>query len=408
MSGVRKQRKPKSSGRRHVPRPQPASLSSIASPSSALLTASVSAAAAAIHLRADERFAFALLLAPFFVMALAITASPTLSALPRLAALSSSSLDGDEAVPVRAQALTATVDMEIAPVSAVPPKAALSEIHAAPPQRALTQLPLANDAQEKVALPAAPLSPEAMPVANAPESLLHQSPAAFSKLAPANVCAAMPRRNGTASARALRNIRANISNASFGARLAAAAVAQIFDFVIYDSTYRSLSYPLGDVAPLYGVCTDVVIRAYRALGIDLQALVQRTGVGTGDSSIDHRRTEILRRFFSLYGQRLPVTEFADDYRPGDIVAYHRPQNTRVRSHIAIVSDQPGPSGKPMIVHNRGWGPQLEDALFVDEITGHYRFVGFRGETSEMRFRDRRADIRINSKPARASARNEVE
>ena len=68
-----------------------------------------------------------------------------------------------------------------------------------------------------------------------------------------------------------------------------------------------------------------------------------------------------------------MTDFAEDYQPGDIVTYHRPQNQHSRSHIAIVSDRLGPSGRPMIVHNRGWGPQLEDGLFVDEITGHYRF-----------------------------------
>ena len=67
-----------------------------------------------------------------------------------------------------------------------------------------------------------------------------------------------------------------------------------------------------------------------------------------------------------------MTDFAEDYQPGDVVTYHRPQNQHSRSHIAIVSDRLGPSGRPMIVHNRGWGPQLEDGLFVDEITGHYR------------------------------------
>lgn len=162
---------------------------------------------------------------------------------------------------------------------------------------------------------------------------------------------------------------------SFGFRLAQAARAQLGEFVIYNDAYRRLSYPMGDVPKLYGVCTDVVIRAYRALGVDLQVAVQRARVGAGDTSIDHRRTETLRRFFARAGQNLPVTSYAEDYQPGDIVTYDRPQNSGSRSHIAVVSDVMSPAGRPMIIHNRGWGPQLEDGLFVDRITGHYRFDG---------------------------------
>lgn len=175
----------------------------------------------------------------------------------------------------------------------------------------------------------------------------------------------------------IRTSPTSLTDEAFGLHLAAAAQAQVGKFVIYDETYRSISYPMGDVPGLYGVCTDVVVRAYRALGIDLQALVHRSRSGTGDASIDHRRTEVLRRFFAVHGEKLPVTTFAEDYRPGDIVTYHRPQNRGSRAHVAIVSSVMAPSGRPMIVHNRGWGPQLEDALFVDEITGHYRY---RGET----------------------------
>jgi uncharacterized protein len=162
--------------------------------------------------------------------------------------------------------------------------------------------------------------------------------------------------------------------ADFGPRLAAAARSQVEELVIYTARYRRLTYPMGDVAPLHGACTDVVIRAYRALGIDLQELVHRADVGTGDANIDHRRTETLRRFFARYGAALPVTDFPEDYQPGDIVTYYRPFSRVSRSHIAIVSDVLAPTARPMIVHNRGWGPQLEDALFVDRITGHYRFA----------------------------------
>lgn len=162
---------------------------------------------------------------------------------------------------------------------------------------------------------------------------------------------------------------------TFGLRLAQAAERQVGNFVIYDDAYRSISYPMGDVNGMFGVCTDVIVRAYRALGLDLQVLVHQSRAGTGDRSIDHRRTEVLRRFFESEGQSLPVTSFAENYRPGDIVTYYRPQNQRTRAHIAVVSSVMAPSGRLMIVHNRGWGPQLEDALFVDEITGHYRYRG---------------------------------
>ncbi len=165
------------------------------------------------------------------------------------------------------------------------------------------------------------------------------------------------------------------SSEDFGRALAAAALRQTTEFVVYTDTYRKLAYPMGDVPALFGVCTDVVIRAYRALGIDLQALVHGARIGSADTSIAHRRTFTLRRYFASRGASVPITDFAEDYLPGDIVTYDRPQNSGSRDHIAIVTDIPAPSGRPMIVHNRGWGPQLEDALFVDRITGHYRYRG---------------------------------
>lgn len=166
---------------------------------------------------------------------------------------------------------------------------------------------------------------------------------------------------------------AALTPAAYGQALATAAQTQTKDFVIYNDKYRSISYPNGDVQPLYGVCTDVIIRAYRTLGVDLQQLVHEARIGSGDVSIDHRRTEVLRRFFASFGEQLPASTYGEDYLPGDIVTYNRPQNRHSRSHIAMVSGVTGPSGRYMIVHNRGWGPQLEDGLFVDEITGHYRY-----------------------------------
>jgi uncharacterized protein YijF (DUF1287 family) len=161
----------------------------------------------------------------------------------------------------------------------------------------------------------------------------------------------------------------------FGLALAAAAKAQTQHLVIYNARYMQIAYPRGDVPSLFGVCTDVVIRAYRALDIDLQELVHQSRTGPADTSIDHRRTELLRKFLATHGEQLPVSPYGEDYLPGDIVTYYRPQNKSSTAHIAVVSDEIAPSGRPMIAHNRGWGVQLEDALFVDQITGHYRFRG---------------------------------
>jgi uncharacterized protein YijF (DUF1287 family) len=204
--------------------------------------------------------------------------------------------------------------------------------------------------------------------------LPHRSPAVSASVD--DVCRPSETTFGAFGARKMSHLDADREHGdAFAGRLAAAAAAQAQSFVIYNPRYTTIAYPMGDVSPLYGVCTDVIIRAYRAVGIDLQELVHQARVGTGDTSIDHRRTETLRRFLAQAGDSLPVTADPDDYAPGDIVTYWRPQNRGSKSHIAVVTDRIAPSGRPMIVHNRGWGPQLEDALFIDEITGHYRYRG---------------------------------
>ncbi len=248
---------------------------------------------------------------------------------------------------------------------------------------------------------AGPLPPLAEPTAGA--ATLHTAPAQLAMLAPATpapievtpdrqqppalatheenlrpppaLCKAPANLFANAKRATLGAPATGLTPAAFGLALASAAREQTHDLVIYNDKYRAISYPLGDVQPLYGVCTDVIIRAYRVLGIDLQQRVHEARIGGGDISIDHRRTETLRRFFARFGHTVPATTFAEDYRPGDIVTYNRPQNRHSRSHISIVSDVVAPSGRYMIVHNRGWGPQLEDGLFVDEITGHYRYDG---------------------------------
>lgn len=156
----------------------------------------------------------------------------------------------------------------------------------------------------------------------------------------------------------------------FADRLVAAAIEQTRNVVIYDPSYRDIANRWGDVAPNRGVCTDVVIRAYRDVGIDLQTRVHRA-LG-GDPNIKHRRVVELRKFFARYGRRLPVSKNPDDYKPGDLVTSVRSDGV---THIVIVTGRRSWDGeRPLVVHNEGFGPKLDDALFRHRLTGHYRYI----------------------------------
>ncbi|MCB1521669.1 MAG: DUF1287 domain-containing protein [Hyphomicrobiaceae bacterium] len=170
------------------------------------------------------------------------------------------------------------------------------------------------------------------------------------------------------------NATATAPNAQgFGVRLVASARKQTWLPVIYNPAYAKIDYPMGDVPWYFGVCTDVVVRAYRQHGIDLQALVHRARVGTGDTNIDHRRVPVLKKYLARYGTSLPVTANGADYRPGDIVTYYLPEGRSSKTHIAFVSDRKNAEGVPLIIHNIGFGVKEEDWLFGSKITGHYRF-----------------------------------
>lgn len=151
----------------------------------------------------------------------------------------------------------------------------------------------------------------------------------------------------------------------------------------YDPVYRRLSYPGGDVPQTTGVCTDVVIRALRQQGLDLQEAVHRDmrahfalypkhwGLSRPDSNIDHRRVPNLMTWFKRQGWSQPVSREASAYRAGDIVTWDL---GRGLTHIGIVSDRQSPAGVPLILHNIGRGTQEEDILFAYAITGHYRLA----------------------------------
>lgn len=152
--------------------------------------------------------------------------------------------------------------------------------------------------------------------------------------------------------------------------------------VTYDPSYFSIAYPNGDVPSGKGVCTDVVIRAYRALGIDLQKEVHEDmkahfnlypklwGLKTTDKNIDHRRVPNLMTYFKRQGAEKPITQNPHDYMPGDIVCWNL---GGAITHIGIVVNKKSKDGKRyLIVHNIGSGQVLEDCLFDYKIIGHYR------------------------------------
>ena len=167
-------------------------------------------------------------------------------------------------------------------------------------------------------------------------------------------------------------------------KLLAAAERQIGETVIYDPSYVRLDYPGGDVPRDRGVCTDVVIRAYRdAFSLDLQRLVHRDMVRNfsrypttwamtkPDRNIDHRRVLNLETYFKRAKARKQVSDDPQDYLPGDIVSQRLGGKL---PHMAIVSHRANADrSRPQVIHNIGAGTRLEDTLFEHEITGHFRF-----------------------------------
>ena len=168
----------------------------------------------------------------------------------------------------------------------------------------------------------------------------------------------------------------------FYQKLSNAAISIIDPEVVYRPAYIGIKYPNGDVPAKTGVCTDVVIRAYRKLGIDLQkevhedmkanfSLYPKTwGLKTTDKNIDHRRVPNLEVFFARKGKTLPITQNPKDYQTGDLVTWMISDKL---PHICIVTHINSKNGNPMLVHNVGNGQVLEDCLFSWKIVGHFRY-----------------------------------
>ena len=161
------------------------------------------------------------------------------------------------------------------------------------------------------------------------------------------------------------------------------AIAQAGVTTSYDPSYVALDYPGGDVPEKTGVCSDVVVRAFRKAGIDLQKEIHedmkaarsdyptKWGATSTDANIDHRRVLNLMAYFRRQGKSVTVSYDAAEYLPGDIVAWDL---TGGIDHIGIVTNMLSDSGDHyLIVHNIGAGTRVEDVLFEWTIKGHYRF-----------------------------------
>ena len=169
----------------------------------------------------------------------------------------------------------------------------------------------------------------------------------------------------------------------FYKKLSNAAIELTKDKVVYDPRYYTIPYPNGDVPADKGVCTDVIIRAYRKLGIDLQQKIhedmkanfskypKKWGMKSTDNNIDHRRVPNQATFFSRFGSVKKISDKAEDYIVGDIVTWDLGGGI---THIGIVTDRMSADKKrPLIAHNIGQGQVLQDCLFSYKVTGHYTY-----------------------------------
>lgn len=156
--------------------------------------------------------------------------------------------------------------------------------------------------------------------------------------------------------------------------------------VRYDPAYLSIPYPNGDVPKDQGACTDVIVRALRNAGYDLQKLVHedmtrhfglyphKWGMRGPDSNIDHRRVPNHIAFMKRYGKQLPLSTDGDNaktWQPGDLVYWTlTPTNL---THCGVISNDRGADGLPLVIHNIGPVTRQQDCLASWRIIGHFRY-----------------------------------
>ncbi|MCK5424638.1 MAG: DUF1287 domain-containing protein [Emcibacter sp.] len=175
----------------------------------------------------------------------------------------------------------------------------------------------------------------------------------------------------------------NAQAGSISDKLVTAALERTKTYVIYNGSYKKISYPMGDINPHLGVCTDVIIRIFRNIDFDFQQAIHEDmlenftaypeiwGLRSPDSNIDHRRVPNIRTFLDRKGASLPVTHIAANYKAGDLVTWMLPGN---KPHIGIIIKEKDKNKIPLIVHNIGLDPLKGNILFKYPITGHYRYL----------------------------------
>jgi len=182
-------------------------------------------------------------------------------------------------------------------------------------------------------------------------------------------------------------VKTTADRTKFISKLVKAAEYRATQLVVYNGAYKKIAYPNGDVHKNIGVCTDVIIRSYRQIGIDLQVEVHQDmrkkftaypskriwNLTKPDTNIDHRRVPNLRAYFKRHGKSVKISQNSADYKAGDLVTWILPGNL---PHIGIVINKKSKkNNRPLIVHNIGLGPKIEDMIFDYKITGHYRYYG---------------------------------
>lgn len=201
-----------------------------------------------------------------------------------------------------------------------------------------------------------------------------------------------PERAVEVSQRALAEATQVKADATPLEKVNAGAIEQTTQTTGYDASYVKLDYPNGDVPPDTGVCADVVVRAFRKAGVDLQKELhedmkgnfarypQKWGARGPDANIDHRRVPNLMTWFERQGKARPITRDAKDYLPGDVVSWELDNGL---PHIGMVSKiKVEGTERYAVVHNIGLGARIEDALFAWKITGHYRYFEQKQDTTD--------------------------
>ncbi|MBX3117539.1 MAG: DUF1287 domain-containing protein [Fimbriimonadaceae bacterium] len=167
-------------------------------------------------------------------------------------------------------------------------------------------------------------------------------------------------------------------------KIVAGARQQLNWGTTYNGAYVRINYPNGDVPKTQGVCTDVVVRAFRHAGYDLQQLIHEDmktawssyprypGNSKPDPNIDHRRCPNQIAFFKRHGKKLTTSVEAankSEWKPGDVVFWKLSSGL---DHVGVLTDKRNEKGLPLVIHNLN-KPTEEDVLESYKIVAHFRY-----------------------------------